>query len=126
MLGLLNIVSLSLPTDSAFTDGYITYHLRRDTLLFREIHLSGSALSLVGSGRMDMKTEKLDLVFLAGPPGRVPRISALAEELLAGLGRELMEMRVTGTLSNPQTKTVPLRVLDAVIRRLLSPEQEDN
>jgi len=126
MLGLLNIVSLSLPTDSAFTDGYITYHLRRDTLLFREIHLSGSALSLVGSGRMDMKTEKLDLVFLAGPPGRVPRISALAEELLAGLGRELMEMRVTGTLSKPQTKTVPLRVLDAVIRRLLSPEQEDN
>ncbi|HAU36304.1 MAG TPA: hypothetical protein DCX07_01120 [Phycisphaerales bacterium] len=121
LLGFLHVMYLSVPGDSAFTDGFISYHLRDDVLMFREIHLTGSALSIVGSGSMDMKTEKLRLNFLTGPPGKMPRLDQIADEFLTGLAREIVEIRVTGTLSKPQTRTVSLRGFDEAIRRLLSP-----
>jgi len=121
LLGFLHVVYLSLPSDSAFTDGYVAYHLRGGKLLFREIYLTGPALSIVGSGQMDMKTEALKLTFLAGPPGKIPRLSKLAEELQGHLVRELAEIHVTGTLTKPKWRTVPLRSLNAAVRQLLSP-----
>jgi hypothetical protein len=123
MLGLLHVVYLTLPGESAFTGGNVTYHLREDTLVFDEIYLRGSALSIVGSGTMDMKTEALRLTFLAGPPRKLPRIGSL-DELVVRIARELAEIRITGRLRNPQIRTVPLSSLDRVIRDLLNPGRD--
>jgi len=123
LLGLLHVVYLSLPSDAAFTEGEISYHLRGEKLIFREIYLSGSVVSLLGSGTMNVRNEKLKLTFLVGPPGKLPRIRSLANELLAGIAREIVEIRVTGTLARPKKTTVALRSLDQVIHRLLAPGQ---
>ena len=120
-LELLHVIYLTLPGDSAFTDAFVEYHLRGQELLFREIHLDGPALSLVGSGTMDMKTRALNLNFLSGPPGKMPRIRSLADELFEGLAREIAEIRVTGTARNPITKTVALPSLEDAVRRLVRP-----
>jgi len=119
-LGLLQVIYLTLPGQAAFTEADVTYRLEGHQLLFEEIYLTGSALSLVGSGRMDLKTEALNLHFLAGPPGRLPRIASI-ETLLQGIVREIAEIRVTGTLAKPRTRTVSLRSLDAAVRKLLNP-----
>jgi len=120
MLGLLNVMYLNLPGDTAFTDGELTYHLRNDDLIFDEIYFRGPALSIVGSGRMDMKTEMLDLKFLSGPPQKLPRLGGLSE-LLEGFARELAEIHIDGTLAKPRMRTMPLRSLDRLIRDLLNP-----
>ena len=122
MLGMLNVVYLSLPGGAAFTEGQVTYRVIGEKLIFDEIYLTGSALSIVGSGTMSTATEKIKLTFLAGPPGKLPRIAGL-DQLLKPIFRQLIEHEVTGTLSEPRMRTVPLRGLDDAIRKLLSPGQ---
>jgi hypothetical protein len=123
MLGLLHVIYLSVPGDSAFTDGQVQYQLRGDTMTFREIYLSGSAISVVGSGTLNMKTDALKLEFLTGPPGKMPRISNLANQLVEGFTRELVEIQVSGTVKKPVMKTVTLRGVDEVVRRLTNPPE---
>ena len=128
MLGLMHVMYLSLPGDAAFTDGHLKYFVQGDTMVIEEIFLTGSALSLVGSGRMTMSDEKLDLTFLTGPPGRLPRIAVIrnATNLLKAIFKELLVIRITGTLSKPIRKAVPLRSIDAILKELLSPGRVRN
>jgi hypothetical protein len=123
MLGLLNVMYLNLPGDTAFTDGELKYHMRNDELIFDEIYFRGPALSIVGSGRMDMKTEALDLKFLSGPPQKLPRLGGLSE-LLEGIAREVAEIHVDGTLAKPRMRTVPLGSLDRLVRDMLNPGRQ--
>jgi hypothetical protein len=123
MLGLMHVLYLSLPGDSAFTDGRLKYFVQGDTMVIEEIFLTGSALSLVGSGRISLDSEELDLTFLTGPPGRMPRIAVIrnASKVLNAIFKELLVIRITGTLSKPIRKALPLRSLDAILKELLSP-----
>lgn len=123
LLGLLHVIYLRLPGDSAFTEGNVEYRLQGDKLIFEEISLSGSALSIVGSGTMDMKSSKLKLTFLTGPPGKMPRIAGL-ESLFNDISREIMEIHVTGTLEKPKMEPVSLRSLKAAIDKLLRPDEK--
>ncbi|MBT3200912.1 MAG: hypothetical protein HN350_13465 [Phycisphaerales bacterium] len=123
MLGLMHVLYLSLPTDSAFTDGHLKYFVQGEKMVMEEIFLTGSAMSLVGSGKMTMSDEKLDLTFLTGPPGKLPRIAVIrkATKVLNSLLKELLVIRITGTLSRPIRKAVPLRSIDGILKELLSP-----
>ncbi len=120
LLGLSHVVFLSLPGDTAFSDGVMTYHMVGEDLIFDEIYLTGQSMSIVGSGTMNLRTEKINFTFLAGPSGDLPRLVHV-EEFLQNIIRELVEMQVTGTISEPQTRTVPLRGIDAVLRKMLQP-----
>lgn len=120
LMGLLHVVYLTLPGDAAFSGGRVAYRLEGDTLVFEEIVLSGRGLSVLASGTLDIKTERLDVYFLAGPPGRLTGIASL-DELLEGILRELVEIRVTGTLSKPRMQTLPFRSIERALRELLGP-----
>ncbi|MCJ7544951.1 MAG: AsmA-like C-terminal region-containing protein [Phycisphaerae bacterium] len=124
VLGFVHIIYLWLPGEETFTEGDVTYRLRGEKLIFEEISLRGPAMSLLGSGWVNMKDESLHLTFLTGPPGYLPRIAGV-EGLLRGLTREIAEIRVTGTLSKPFPQTVALAGLEEAVRRLLSPEHQD-
>ncbi|MFP4053651.1 MAG: AsmA-like C-terminal domain-containing protein, partial [Phycisphaerae bacterium] len=126
LLGLLQVITLQLPGESAFNEGTIRYQLSGDRLLLREINLSGQGLSIVGSGVMNMDSEKIRLNFLSRTVGKLPGIGRDLETLLKPFTKEIMEIQVTGTLKKPRMRTVALRSLDSAIRRLLSPELEDD
>ena len=129
LLGALQVIFLSLPGDSAFTDGEVRYEIRGQKLIFREIYLTGPGLSLLGSGSMDLKTDKMRLTFLTAPPGRLGRMTHLrskvnlAEELLRVFVRKLVEFEVTGTPDKPKMRTIPLGNIKDVIGKLLNPER---
>jgi len=123
MMGLLHVVYLSLPSDSAFHTADMEYTLRGDEMIFREIHLQGSAMSMLGAGRMNMKTKKLRLTFLTGPPHKLPRLVGLTE-FLEGVSTGLMTVHVTGTLDKPKTRTEPLGRVDKALREIFNPEQK--
>jgi len=129
LLGALQVVFLTLPGNSAYTEAFVTYRIRGQHLVFDEIYLTGSALSMVGSGTMNLKNQKIHLTFLTGRPGKLPRISGLAdkvlnlaEELLKVFVKNLVQVEVTGTLARPIMRTVPLRSVKDAIRKLTNPD----
>ncbi|MCK5114519.1 MAG: hypothetical protein KAR11_07145, partial [Phycisphaerae bacterium] len=124
VLGLLNVIYLSVPGDSAFNSGLVNYHLKNDKLQFNEIFLTGKTLSILGAGSLNLKTDELALRFLTGPPGKMPRLSELAEDILRALSKELVEIRVTGTTKNPKMETVALRSLRKIIERMMPKVEE--
>ena len=120
LLGFLHVINLTLPSDSAFNAADVDYYLKGDKLVFRKLYLQGSALSMLGAGKMHMKTKKLSLTFLVGPARKLP--ASPVREFLQGISSQLMTVRVTGTLAKPKVRTVPLRNLDATLRELYNPE----
>ena len=120
MLDLLHLITLSPPSNATFTQGNLKYQLRGDELVFQEIYLRGPGLSLLGSGTVNMKTKILDLNFLNGP--RLPRMHSV-DELLEGIVRGIVGIKVTGTLEEPRPRSVPLSNLQEAIRQLYSPGQ---
>jgi len=133
MLDLLHFLYLSLPGDSAFAEGEMTYHLKdvgpRDgpkdeRLVLNEIHFKGPGLSLLGSGTVWMKNERLSLTFLTAPANKLPGLELL-EGVLQRISREITEVRVTGTLSKPLFSTRSLQSVDGVLRMLLNPESAE-
>ena len=125
LLGLLNVVFLTLPGDSAFHDGQIIYRVSDGRLVFDEIHFTGATLSIVGSGTMDTGTERIRLSFLTAPAGKMPRLGGLTGELLGPLLRQIAEIRVTGTIAKPRMRTVTLGSVDEMVRELTTPEAHD-
>ena len=65
------------------------------------------------------------VTFLTGPPGKMPRLRSLADELVKIITKELMEIEITGTPEHPITRTVPLRSVESFIRRIMQPEGRD-
>jgi hypothetical protein len=120
MLGLLQVVSLSLPSDRPYAEGLVEYDMKGNLVVFREIYLGGPAASLVGSGKMDVKTGKLNLTFVTGSRP-LPRLKSI-EELRQGIIGEIAEVIITGTLEKPSVRTVPLRSVKAIIDTLTRPE----
>ena len=86
----------------------------------QRIELSGKALSMVGVGRMHTRTGRMELTLISGSPRELPSLPLL-EELLEGASRELLEVRVTGSLDAPRVEARPLRSLDQTLRSLLNP-----
>jgi len=124
MLDMLNFLYLSLPGDSAFTQGHMTYHLKGDTLVLSDIRFTGTGLSIIGSGTLAMRTERLNLTFLTAPPNKLPDLGLL-RDVIESISREVSEVRVTGTLAHPKIATRSLQSVDEVLKLLVSPESRN-
>ncbi len=118
------VMLVFLPGGTPFNDGVVRYELKGNTLLLKEIYLNASGLSLVGSGRIDTKTEALQMTFLSKVGGSLPRIESLGL-LLDQLSRQISEIRVTGTLTKPIVRNVSLGSVEDAIKRLTDPGRED-
>lgn len=112
---ILQVLNLA-PDKNAFHEGRVQYYLEGDLLRMARIDLHGHALSLVGAGTYDLKSRQLDLTLVAGSPQRL-RIPVLTDLLESAL-RELMEVRVRGTLSNPSIRAAPFRGGKAFLEEL--------
>lgn len=106
MLAILRVLNLN-PDENAFDDARVQFYVLGSTIRLSRVELYGTSLALAGAGTYDTHTDALDLMLAAGTPGpmRVP----LLTELMEGAARELMEVHVTGTLSEPRIESQPLR-----------------
>ncbi len=120
-LGMMHILNLELPGKAAFNKGAMTYRIQGKNLMFDELYLDGTSLSLLGKGVVDMDTEKVSMRFLAGPPGSVPRLKGLGADVVHAMMKEWLEIRVSGTLAKPKVQRVQLRSLRAILKALATP-----
>ena len=115
VLGLVNTIFLQLPTSDAFSSGQIEYLLRGNDLTLGNIYLAGANASILGSGRVDLASEQVHLVFVSGAPRLVPPVFAELWQLTA---EGLLPTHVTGTWREPRTRTVPLSELRNLLQEI--------
>ncbi len=124
LLAILNVINLTLPKESAFQEVETEFYLSNDKLQFRDLHLKGNALAMVGEGEMQWSTKDLDLRLTAVSPKQDSRIPVVTE-LLEGASREFIEVRVTGTMNDPVATGRPFRTVSNALETLLQPKKKD-
>lgn len=116
ILAIFQVLNLT-PDENVFHDGLLKFYLTDDRLTFQKIDLQGKAMSFIGSGTLDLASNQIDLVLLAGSPVRIK--VPLLSDLLEGAAREIMEVRVTGTLADPTITPQPLKSLTNALKTVL-------
>ncbi len=115
MLAIFQLLNLTVD-ENIFHDGMTKFYLANDQLIFHKIDLQGSAVTFIGGGELDLRTDRLDITLLAGSPVRVK--IPLLTEMLQTASREIMEVRVMGTIAKPEIALQPLRSLGRALRTL--------
>jgi len=124
MIALLKILSIRRPDKSAFCSSDIDFHVEHGRLYFDRLNFNGDAISLVGTrGEMDFQGN-VNLVFHS-VVGRSDRSVPILGEILGGASQQIMQIRVTGTLQNPETRREPLPAVNQAIQQLRA-ERERN
>ncbi len=108
MLAILHVLNLSMPDDNAFDDAQVDFLISGRRVHAEAIRLHGSVLALVGSGTMSLPDRGLDLSLVHVSPRSWTRVPLLTD-VFEGASRELVELQVTGPLSQPSVRTRPLR-----------------
>lgn len=124
LLAILNVINLTLPRESAFQEIDTEFYLSDDELQFRNLHLKGNALAMIGEGEMVWSTKALDLKLTAISPKQDSKIPVVTE-LLEGASREMIEVRVTGTMNDPVATGRPFRTVSNALETLLNPKDKN-
>ena len=122
LLTLVQVLSLSVPQESAFQQADAEFFLVGDELQLHNIVLRGKTLMMIGSGVMSLSTQALNLKLITASPFEWKKIPVLTE-LLEGTARELVEVVVTGTPQKPKATARPLRSLSDAIDVLVVPKK---
>jgi hypothetical protein len=125
LLSILHVINFTIPDENAFHDAVFKFHIGGERLVFDDLRLRGNAMSMVGQGHAHTPTEALDLTLVVGSPHDLPRVPVLTE-FIEGAARELMEVRLTGTIKHPNIVAQPLRGVDAALRTLFSTDRLTN
>ncbi|HUW85049.1 MAG TPA: hypothetical protein VMZ31_19890 [Phycisphaerae bacterium] len=114
---LLDAANIAKPPTETLDDAFARFFLQGRTLSFEQIDLRGRGLLLYGTGSMLLPEQYLDLTVVAATLEGMQRVPVLSE-LLEGAVRELVEVKIGGTVSQPRFEVSPLRSLGAALRTL--------
>ncbi|HEY1687219.1 MAG TPA: hypothetical protein VGG19_20835 [Tepidisphaeraceae bacterium] len=117
LLGVSQIANLALPLNQPFTQGTAQYAVRGQTVVFDSIDLKASSMEMTGSGQMDFGTKKFDLLFTTNNPNwpKLPIIN----DLISAAQKELLQIRVTGTIQEPRVSAGLLSAVPTTIERVI-------
>lgn len=100
MVAMLKVLSVRAPDATAFTDGDIDYRIEGNHIYLDRINVKGDAISLLGKGEGDFDRRiKLNFYTMVG---RDELQLPIVRPLLGEASRQMMQIRVDGTLDNPQ------------------------
>jgi hypothetical protein len=116
MISLLKILSIRRPDRTAFISSDVDFHVEHSRLYFDRLNLNGDAISLLGTGEMDFQGN-VNLVFHS-LVGRGDLGVPLVRDLLGGASQQFMQIRVGGTLQNPDTRREPFPGVNQALQQL--------
>ena len=116
MISLLKILSIRPPDQNAFSDGNVAYRIEGEHIYFDQINFRGDAISLRGKGEMDFQSAiKLTFYTLVG---RGELDIPIVKDVFRGASQQLMQIHVTGTLQNPETRKEALPIVSQALQQL--------
>ena len=126
VVALLDAARMRKPGLNRFDQVHGQFYVQGRRLSFSKVELYGPGVALAGAGSMELPSQQLDLRVIAASPDGLERLPVIGE-LVKGAVRELAEIIVTGTLSDPVFQVQPLRSLQAALNRLFGqPKQMSN
>lgn len=117
---LLEVLEASQMGDAAELSGQqarVKFFVQADTLHLDRLELREESMSMLGAGTLNLDTHRLEVTLLSARPAEWPDVP-LVTELLQGASRELMEVKIEGTLADPQVRGRPLPSVEAALRTL--------
>ena len=120
MVGLLKLLSVQQPDDTAFTNGTATFDMQGEHIYFRQINLSGDIVTLRGTGEMDLQ-RNVNLQFYAAI-GRDRFYIPVIRPLLGDASRSFLLIEVDGSLDKPNIERKAFPEISQRLRQLLPPE----
>ncbi len=106
MVSLLKVLRLRPPDTTAFTTSNMDYRIQGEHLYFDRIDFTGDAISLWGSGEMDLERQlKLKLFVQVGRNDHpIPVLGDLVGQVFREAGRNLLLIHVNGPLESPELR----------------------
>ncbi len=98
-LGLLHITHLSLPTTKRFERADVSYYIKDGKIVFEQIVVESPHMRMAGEGSLVMDSEKLDITLTSSNPSGLDL--GPVTDLVDAVRNQLVTIRVTGTLDNP-------------------------
>jgi hypothetical protein len=121
MVSLLKILSVRKPDKTAFISSDADFRIEHGRMCFEHLNLNGDAVSLVGEGDLDFQG-KIDLKFHS-MVGRADRETRPVRDLFGGASQQFFQIRVGGTLQNPETSREAFPGVNQALQRL-QPDRE--
>ncbi len=118
MVALLKLLSVKPPDATAFTNSSIDYRIEGDHIYLDKIALEGDAVSLEGSGEIGFDSAvKLTLHSLVGRSDwQIP----VFKSVMGAASRQLMQIHVTGTLTDPKMTREVLPAVNKALEQVQS------
>ncbi len=117
LLAIINVLDITLPNNDVLSEAHGQFYVTGNTVRLADIEITGDTLSLVGTGSMSLSDQSVDLTFVNAGAGRLAGVPVLAE-LWEGASREMVELRVTGPISQPQVRASPFRGVTDEFKKL--------
>ncbi len=116
VVSLLKILRVRAPDRTAFESSQVDFRIEGPRAYLDTIELSGDAISLVGTGEIDLDSN-INLTFrplMGESENQLP----VMKQLLGGAGGQFVLVHVGGTLAEPLTSTEAFPTLAAAVQRL--------
>ena len=118
VLGLFRMVNFALPVRDGVNEVVMSYILSGDKVTVDNIEMKSPGLRIYGSGVMDFATRKLDFTLNTENPDAlsIPLIGTLVRRAQ----KELLEIRIRGTLQEPQVQASSLPTFQATLSEVVA------
>jgi len=108
-LGLLQLTQLMLPLNASLARADIAFFVSGEVLTFERLELQGDTLRLLGTGSLNLETMTLETRF--STRGTL----FLVSDLVRSVSDNLFAIEVSGPLTSPTGRLVPLPLIDAAL-----------
>lgn len=122
LVGATQMLSLALPFTGSFDEASASYVIDGPRVEFTAVRLSSDQMKIRGTGRVDYESREIDFDFYTDKDG--PRLPVIAD-ILEAARRELFQIRVRGTLGEPQVKAGTLPTVAATVKEVLREKPKD-
>lgn len=121
IVGVTQIVSLSLPFTGGFNEATASYSIDGDRISFADITLQSNEMKISGNGRLDLGEKNVSLDFYTASAGkRLPVIG----RLLDAARKELFQIKVRGTLSEPQVSAGSFQTITTTVDEIMGSDKK--
>jgi hypothetical protein len=116
IVGLTQIVSLQLPFAGGFDDASTRYIVDGQRVTLEDVSLRSQQMAIRGGGTFDLAERTVNLDFFTATEGqRLPLLS----DLIDATRRELLRIKVRGTLGEPQISAGSLETITGTVKEVL-------
>jgi hypothetical protein len=116
LVKVINALQLIPPDNKAFDQARFVFDIKDSTVHFGRIELDGDSMKLGGKGTVNFKGD-VDLTF-GSRLGRKQVPIPLVRDVVDGISRGAVGVKVSGTLRQPVAKILTFQQLDEALRRL--------